>query len=437
MLILWQAFCESTAGQRLSIFMSHATMDWDGVPSCMSYVASFVGREMAARSRETVRLEEALATHYDKIDAITDTFGQHQWIEGNIHRLQRDDGAAEQLMLERKRACLLTALAVAVPLQGGRIAEIGFNAGHSAASILSSLPQASLTSFDICSWPYSKAAHNYLVDSFGSDRTELVCGDSAETIPQRAAKVAAGTADPFDAIFIDGGHLYNQALGDIFSSAGVVRPGALVVVDDCEADPAHEKFDEYKDVGHAWRHAAGEGRVNPMADTCGHVSLCLGHYTNGGAQSPGPTGRAPDKPHQRQLAESGLPRDESVLLTFRNPAHGASLEGLPARLAVSVEVEVLDGFNAAAVRRQGMAHWRLCCEATPAAGQEAGAGGAGAGGGPICGGLGAGELPLVPLYPRAAAQLWQIDAWIEPQPGAKGAGTPRGVLGLTSIEVVA
>eukprot|EP00615_Pteridomonas_danica_P008090 CAMPEP_0114369458 /NCGR_PEP_ID=MMETSP0101-20121206/31689_1 /TAXON_ID=38822 ORGANISM="Pteridomonas danica, Strain PT" /NCGR_SAMPLE_ID=MMETSP0101 /ASSEMBLY_ACC=CAM_ASM_000211 /LENGTH=62 /DNA_ID=CAMNT_0001520325 /DNA_START=387 /DNA_END=571 /DNA_ORIENTATION=+ len=58
----------------------------------------------------------------------------------------------------------------------------------------------------------------------------------------------------FDAIFIDGGHLYYQALEDIRNAATLVKPGT-------------------NDVYNAWRHAIGMGLVKPFPDTCRNAGL--------------------------------------------------------------------------------------------------------------------------------------------------------------------
>lgn len=77
------------------------------------------------------------------------------------------------------------------------------------------LPIASLLGFRR---PYTRVAHQHLVRTFGANRTALVCGDSGDTIPAWAASIEA--ADRFDAMFIDGGHVYSQALADLRNSRG-------------------------------------------------------------------------------------------------------------------------------------------------------------------------------------------------------------------------
>ena len=162
---------------------------------------------------------------------------------------------------------------------------------------------------------------------------QLVCGDSRESLVQYdPLRVGGGMEEDtkeenpspglFDAIFIDGGHLYVQAITDIKQSANLAKPGALIIVDDCEADrdvyeeslravcpdrcarevdgvcediptdPKGERSEAHLknlllrgctpfagSVGQAWRHAVAEGIVVEMANVCGHIGLCMGHFT--------------------------------------------------------------------------------------------------------------------------------------------------------------
>jgi len=165
-------FCSSPGAAKLDMFMAMAVMNWTPA-ACAAYVYNFVSAELqasstsaelTARGNQVPALDQILEHRYSELDNITASFGTNQWVEGNIWRLRPDDTDEETSLLQRKRRCLLTALQSAAggpatpPLNGlrtselRRVAEIGFNAGHSAASILTALPAASLTSFDICSW---------------------------------------------------------------------------------------------------------------------------------------------------------------------------------------------------------------------------------------------------------------------------------------------
>eukprot|EP00614_Pseudopedinella_elastica_P002966 CAMPEP_0172610922 /NCGR_PEP_ID=MMETSP1068-20121228/30665_1 /TAXON_ID=35684 /ORGANISM="Pseudopedinella elastica, Strain CCMP716" /LENGTH=471 /DNA_ID=CAMNT_0013414753 /DNA_START=90 /DNA_END=1506 /DNA_ORIENTATION=+ len=408
--------------------MSMAYGDWS-TETCRLYVTSFVNYEMRSRERElsspggispawdpaNTTLDEVLMKHYQNLDAIVN------WTEGNIWRLRPfGDSDEERATLEAKRRCLLTSLAAAVPPIGGRIAEIGFNAGHSAATILSALPQVSLTSFDICSWSYGQKAHAHLVEQFGAERTQLVCGDSAQSVPA----YASDRNNPrFDAIFIDGGHLYPQALLDIRQARDAVKPGGLVIVDDCnDVDPSTKGFEEYREVAMAWRHSSLDF-VTPNSDVCASASLCIGHYA--GADS---------EPSPKEAAESpggGGGGNDGVVLTFRSPNWGAIVDWAPASGGVLVDVEMTladPGDRAADLVRKGPGRFKLCSAATRLGGVD----------GARLVGLEAGEgLPRVPLPSPSPGAAWDMEAWLEVD-AASASRVPRQyhVLGLASITVL-
>jgi hypothetical protein len=119
--------------------------------------------------------------------------------EGNVvwHLPGGADDAGTRAMLEGKRKCLLTVLSAAVPDRGNglsHVGEIGFNAGHSAASILAALPHASVTSFDLCAWGYGAPAYALLQRHFGARRLTRVCGDSGLTVRTHAQRLATRMA---------------------------------------------------------------------------------------------------------------------------------------------------------------------------------------------------------------------------------------------------
>jgi len=499
-----QKVCEISQG--LNEAMSKATLDWS-LAACMGYLKSFVDLEVIAHLGDLTPagslllengLDKALETHYKAIDAITESFGAAQFIEGNIWRYGRDDDAALREKLANKRQCLLTSLAAAVPTpaavsaavggsaRGGRVAEIGFNAGHSAASILTALPGATLFSFDICAWPYSRTAHAYLENHFNrqgsssgvGERTRLICGDSAASIKEFGEEVAAGNEQPFDAIFIDGGHTYLQALTDLRQSASVVRPGAFVVVDDCEQDPSHDSMQTegaYAEVGAAWRHTAAEGFVVPLPSVCGHVGLCIGHYRNSDSGKTAADSLATvEKSSKLGVATGagggGVSEGDDVTLTFLSPKHGDTVDGdevepRPRFLVVEVHVDITppNDISSSSGRggggdwvREFPEAWEVCCEAarvlnvttTAATAKTGGSEFGGSKRGLTCARLGRGSLAAVPLPGRSEGDSspegggvpveWRLEVWLE----ATGSGLSaiprqRRILGLSSIRVFA
>ena len=108
------------------------------------------------------------------------------------------------------------------------IMEIGFNAGHSAETLLSANPTAHLTSFDLGRVNAMQYGKEY-IDATYPGRHTLIVGDSTKTVPQFKLD---NPNKRFDVIFIDGGHTYNVAKPDIVHSSGLSHSDTIVIVDD-------------------------------------------------------------------------------------------------------------------------------------------------------------------------------------------------------------
>lgn len=270
----------------------------------------------------------------------------------------------------------------------------------------------------------------------------------------------------------------------------MVQPGALVVVDDCEADPRHPFFAQYKPVGTAWRHAIGEGTVVGLPDVCGHVALCIGHYpsaddilaiespTNGADSGRPRTGETDTRKSRDQTHEHRLPPDESVNVILTAPKHREVLEvpllsssldseggtaaaattskssssSRPVRSHVVISVAVNLGVGRAAdAVRATPSQWRLCCQASHA---DAISSSISVDGDvatttastspllpPTCVDLGLETLPAVPLPGRSGPteashsvqSMWLLEGWLERIKVGERLG-PRAVVGLTAIE---
>ena len=104
------------------------------------------------------------------------------------------------------------------------VMEIGFNAGHSCEVFLTSSPDIHVTSFDINMYPYTKIGVDYFAEYYPG-RHEFVPGNSLTTVPAYPDK-------KFDLIFVDGGHDYNTALGDLMNCRRLAHSGTVVVMDD-------------------------------------------------------------------------------------------------------------------------------------------------------------------------------------------------------------
>lgn len=61
------------------------------------------------------------------------------------------------------------------------LAQVGFNAGHSACLLLLANPRARLVAFDLCEHGYARPCAEALRRAFGVHRVELVAGPSGET----------------------------------------------------------------------------------------------------------------------------------------------------------------------------------------------------------------------------------------------------------------
>lgn len=138
-----------------------------------------------------------------------------------------------------------------------RILEIGFNAGHSADTLLSASGDARMVSFDIghhdCVW----VAKEY-IDLRHPGRHSLIIGDSRVTVPEYAA---GHPGERFDMIYVDGGHDYDVALSDLRACKPMAHAGTVVVVDDVVRDQ-YLAFAYNQGPTAAWAHLVGTGDVS-------------------------------------------------------------------------------------------------------------------------------------------------------------------------------
>jgi predicted O-methyltransferase YrrM len=134
----------------------------------------------------------------------------------------------------------------------GLIAEVGFNGGVSSMALLKSSSDARVVSFDIGTHTYIDAAKEYIDQQFPG-RHELVIGDSLETVPRYHRDIPDTR---FDLAFIDGGHTYEVAKGDIVNMRRLCRPGTGLIMDDLVS------WQRYgKGPSRAWAEAIEEGLI--------------------------------------------------------------------------------------------------------------------------------------------------------------------------------
>lgn len=125
------------------------------------------------------------------------------------------------------------------------IAEIGFNVGMSAASMLAVRSTIQVWSFDLFTKHYSQMQMESVEKHFPK-RLCIVAGDSTVTVPafQQLVKEPC-----FDFVFIDGGHVDPVPRLDIQNMLKLLKPGGFLCVDDyCEAYGREGVIDAYEEA---------------------------------------------------------------------------------------------------------------------------------------------------------------------------------------------
>lgn len=115
-----------------------------------------------------------------------------------------------------------------------RVMEIGFNAGHSACTLLAANPAVSLTSFDLGRHGYESKAKE-AIDALFPGRHALVLGDSRVTVPAHEPE------QPYDLIFVDGGHKKDIPAADLANCRRLAHAGTVVLMDDIVIKEAWKK----------------------------------------------------------------------------------------------------------------------------------------------------------------------------------------------------
>lgn len=169
---------------------------------------------------------------------------------------------AEQLAAQR--GCMLTLLGGALPPKAPVYYEVGFNTGHSAGLVMGSFPGVAAAAFDTCEAHGTDANADTLKATFGDDKFDLVCGESATTIPARDAD-----APKFHAAFVDGSRLYLHARDDILNLHRFAAPNALLIVNKCT----------HNHVELAWNHSRASGLFTELPrHLCPNTDFCLAKY---------------------------------------------------------------------------------------------------------------------------------------------------------------
>jgi predicted O-methyltransferase YrrM len=191
---------------------------------------------LACENRDWDPFSSELQPHVDKLYEIA--FSHGATVEGSLFNI--DNATREQtqvpepLMLVKRRNYVFYAL------QGRRILEVGFNAGHSALLGLISNPSLRYTAVDLGQHAYTKPCFDYLKSIFG-DRIDLILGNSLEVLP----KLPVLVHNDFDLWHIDGGHSYDVAEADLCNVLNMAKPGQTILFDDTSAWYLRGMIDSY------------------------------------------------------------------------------------------------------------------------------------------------------------------------------------------------
>jgi hypothetical protein len=127
------------------------------------------------------------------------------------------------------------------------VCEIGFNTGHSALLWLASGAQQVL-SFELGQYPYSAKAVGWLSERF-PNRLQVIMGDSSLSVP---AYTQWWPLMECNLLFVDGGHLYHHALGDLQNFRAMANQTFhYLLVDDTEQGEVATAWRDYQSEGGA------------------------------------------------------------------------------------------------------------------------------------------------------------------------------------------
>ncbi len=121
--------------------------------------------------------------------------------------------------------------------EGCKIAEVGFNVGHGAHTLIKGASKISkFVSFDICSHDYVKNSWKFFTDRFEFFETHQ--GDSLVVFRDFSDK----NQNSFDLVHVDGCHTFEIALSDIESAFKLAKTGGIVIVDDFNIEEIQRAF---------------------------------------------------------------------------------------------------------------------------------------------------------------------------------------------------
>ncbi len=121
------------------------------------------------------------------------------------------------------------------------IVEVGLNAAHSAALMLTANPRAKYTFFDIAEHKYVLPCFSILRQEFKDTHMVLIIGDSTVELPQYFKRNGL----KFDFCHVDGGHSIELASKDMENVYTFAQDECVVVLDDTEYKHLSDLFESY------------------------------------------------------------------------------------------------------------------------------------------------------------------------------------------------
>ncbi len=109
-----------------------------------------------------------------------------------------------------------------------KIAEVGFNAGHTSELFLEFVASSEVVAFDINSHFYTNSGVEFIRNKY-KDRFSFIDGDSLLTVVDFSK---AHPNEKFDLIYIDGGHTLDVCLNDILNFKKLAHKDSIVWIDD-------------------------------------------------------------------------------------------------------------------------------------------------------------------------------------------------------------
>lgn len=131
-----------------------------------------------------------------------------------------------------------------------KIAEIGFNAGHSCLAMLLGRNEKNtkMAIFDICEHSYVLPSFRYVQSQYGSVNWEMHSGDSTFTLPEYI-KNNPDELQTYDLIHVDGGHSLHCITNDMMHALQLLRVGGLMIVDDTNIAHINSVVENYVTQG--------------------------------------------------------------------------------------------------------------------------------------------------------------------------------------------